>query len=144
MMATNEAADFERRNTDPTIPIDGADPENMAGPFSNVELEIAARKHVAFADDDEATRLRPAFADQARRSGDAITDSDVLANPAAGLEVAEDSGADERREADEARGVAGQTSNPVSGSTSGSGGESGTGSGGGSTPAKKAAPAAKR
>jgi hypothetical protein len=133
-MAKDEAADFERRNTDPTIPINGALPENMPGPFSNVELEIAARKHVAFADDENATYLRPEFAKQARRTGDAITDSDVLANPAAGLDIAEDAGADERREADEERGVAGRTSTPASGSSSGSD----------STVAKKTTPAARK
>lgn len=119
-MAKDEAADFERRNTDPTIPIDGALPENMAGPFSNVELEIAARKHVAFADDEEATRLRPAFAKQAAKTGDAITDSDVLANPAAGLDVGEDAGTSARQEADEAAGVTGRTSTPPAKSTAAS------------------------
>lgn len=121
-MAVDEAADFERRNTDPTIPIDGALPENMAGPFSNVELEIASRKHSGYDDSDEATRLRPAFAKQALKSGDAITDSDVLANPAAGLDIAEDNGMKERQERDETVGAAGLTS----------------------TPAKKATPAAKK
>lgn len=105
MAKSSEAADFERRNTDPTIPIDGADPENIAGPYSNVELEIGDRKRAAATQDadDESTRLRPAFARQKAESGDAITDSDVLVNPAAEFEVGEDNGADARREAAEAR-----------------------------------------
>lgn len=119
-MAKDEAADFERRNTDPTIPIDGALPENMAGPFSNVELEIAARKHVAYDDSDEATRLRPAFAKQAAKTGDAITDSDVLANPSAGLDVGSDSGTKERQDANEAAGVTGRTSTPPAKATAAS------------------------
>jgi hypothetical protein len=92
----------------------------MAGPFSNVELEIAARKHVAFADDEEATRLRPEFARQAAKTGDAITDSDVLANPSAGLDVASDSGTKERQEADQAAGVTGRTSTPPTKATAAS------------------------
>ena len=118
MAGKDEAADFERRNTDPTIPIDGADPVNMAGPFSNVELEIASRKHVGYRDDADSTRLRPEFAKQAAKTGDAITDSDVLANPAAGLNVAEDNGQRERQDRDEAVGAAGMTSTPARESSS--------------------------
>src|SRR3954463_4027399 len=106
-MAKDDTADFERRNTDPTVQIDGADPVNMAGPFSNVELEIAAGKLNPVRDDPDSIRLRPAFAQQKAKSGNAVTDSDVLANPAAGLEVGEDNGADERRDAAEARERAG-------------------------------------
>jgi hypothetical protein len=114
MASKDETADYERRNTDPTIPIDGAAPENMAGPFSNVELEIGDRKRSASLTgaDGEAIRLRPEFAKQAARTGDAITDSDVLANPAAGLNVGEDNGTEERQERDEAVGAAGLTSTP--------------------------------
>jgi hypothetical protein len=113
MANKDEAADFERRNTDPTVPIDGADPKNMAGPYSNVELEIAANKLHPPVGDGESIRLRPAFAKQAAETGDAITDSDVLANPAAGLNVAEDNGQQERQERDEELGVAGLTSTPA-------------------------------
>jgi hypothetical protein len=113
-----EAQEFERRNTDPTVPVDGADPENIAGPYSNVELEIGDRKRTAslLGASDESTRLRPEFARQAAKTGDAVTDSDVIANPSAGLNVAEDSGTRERQERDEELGVAGLTSTPPSGS----------------------------
>lgn len=149
-----EVKDFERRNTDPTIPIDGALPENIAGPFSNVDLEIGDRKRAAgtMNASDESTRLRPEFARQAAETGDAITDSDVLVNPAAGLNVGEDSGTKERQERDEAIGAAGLTSTPAAGS-SGSGSasrdsESTTESGGVTTTTKstptKPTPASKR
>lgn len=120
MAKVDETADFERRNTDPTIPIDGALPENMAGPFSNVELEINVNKHVAARGDrdGDATRLRPEFAKQAARTGDAVTDSDVLANPAAGLDVGDDNGTAERQDRDEAVGAAGLTSTPARKATS--------------------------
>lgn len=93
-----EVEDFERRNLDPTIPIDGADPENIAGPFSNVELEIAAGKHGAYDSSAESTRLRPAHARQKAKSGDAVSDSDAYANPPLMEQVGEDSGEDQRRE----------------------------------------------
>ena len=113
-MANDDAADFERRNTDPTIPIDGAAPENIAGPYSNAELEVGDRKRSASLTTaaDDATRLRPAFGKQAVETGDAITDSDVNANPSVGLNVGEDSGQKERQERDEAVGAAGLTSTP--------------------------------
>jgi hypothetical protein len=116
-MAKDDAADVQRRNTDPTIPFDGALPENMAGPYSNAELEVGDRKRSASLTEatDEATRLRPEFGRQAVQSGDAITDSDVNANPSAGLNVAEDSGQKARQERDEAQGVAGLTSTPPAG-----------------------------
>jgi hypothetical protein len=97
--SASETRDWERRSTDPTIPFDGALPENIPGPISNVELELAAEKR-AYAHgrgvDEGSARLRPEHAKQAAKSGDAVTDSDVLANPAAGLEVGEDRGEDER------------------------------------------------
>jgi hypothetical protein len=115
MAKVDEAADFERRNTDPTIPIDGAAPENIAGPFSNVELEIGDRKRSAslLGASDDTTRLRPAFARQAAKTGDAITDSDVLVKPSAGLNVGDDNGTAERQERDEKAGVPGLTSTPA-------------------------------
>jgi hypothetical protein len=118
-MAKDEAADFERRNTDPTIPIDGADPVNMAGPFSNVQLEVGDRKRSAalLEATDESTRLRPGHARQEAETGDVVTDSDVLANPAAGLNVGDDNGQKERQQRDEAAGVAGRTSTPPAKST---------------------------
>lgn len=104
--SVSEVQDFERRNTDPTIPFDGALPENIAGPISNVELEVAAdkraRAHRATADDGSADRLRPQHAVQAYKTGDAVTDSDVNAAPSAGLNVAEDAGAGERAKAEKA------------------------------------------
>lgn len=106
--SVSETQDFERRNTDPTIPFDGALPENIAGPISNVQLEVAAdkraRAHRAVSDDGSADRLRPEHAKQEAKTGDAITDSDVLANPAAGLEVGEDNGAEERAKLQEKAG----------------------------------------
>lgn len=103
--STSETQDWERRNTDPTIPFDGALPENIPGPISNVQLEVAAdkrsRAHRATADDGSADRLRPEHAKQEAKTGDAITDSDVIANPAAGLNVADDNGAKERAKADD-------------------------------------------
>jgi hypothetical protein len=115
MAKVDEAADFERRNTDPTIPIDGAAPENIAGPFSNVELEIGDRKRSAALMEatGESTRLRPAFARQAAKTGDAIAPDDVTANPSGTFEVGEDNGTRERQERDEKAGVAGQTSTPA-------------------------------
>lgn len=101
----SETQDWERRNTDPTIPFDGALPENIPGPISNVELELAAEKRAAAhrrGTGEGADRLRPEHAKQAAKTGDAITDSDVLANPAAGLTVAEDAGAAERAKAEQA------------------------------------------
>jgi hypothetical protein len=94
----------------------------MAGPYSNVELEIGDRKRAAGTMNatDESTRLRPAFARQASETGDAITDADVLANPSAGLNVGEDNGQQARQERDEAAGVAGRTSTPAAKSTPGS------------------------
>jgi hypothetical protein len=97
--SASETRDFERRNTDPTIPFDGALPENIAGPISNVQLEVAAEKRAAAHRrglDEGSDRLRPEHAKQEAKTGDAITDSDVLANPAAGLNVGEDAGAGER------------------------------------------------
>jgi hypothetical protein len=96
--STSETQAWERRNTDPTIPFDGALPENIPGPASNVEAEIAAGKRAA-AYGELSTRLRPEHAKQRAESGDAVTDSDVNAAPSAGLTVAEDSGAKERAEA---------------------------------------------
>lgn len=103
--STSDTQDWERRNTDPTIPFDGALPENIPGPISNVELQLAADKRSAAHErglDKGSDRLRPEHAKQAAKTGDAITDSDVLVNPAAGLTVAEDAGADARAEADKA------------------------------------------
>lgn len=114
--STSETQDWEKRNTDPTIPFDGALPENIPGPISNVELELAADKraaaHRATADDGSADRLRPEHAKQAAKTGDAITDSDVLANPAAGLTVGEDAGAGARADADKAAADEGKTTPP--------------------------------
>jgi hypothetical protein len=142
MASKDEAADFERRNTDPTIPIDGADPVNMAGPLSNVELEIGDRKRSASLTGAtaESTRLRPEFAKQAAKTGDAITDADVLANPAAGLNVGEDNGTGERQERDEAVGAAGLTSTPAR--ESGDKNETASDKAGSATP-RKSTPAAK-
>jgi hypothetical protein len=102
--STAETRDFEKRNTDPTIPFDGSLPENIAGPVSNVELQIAANKRAAAHErglSEGAARLRPEHAKQAEETGDAVTDSDVLVNPAAGLNVGEDAGADDRKRAAE-------------------------------------------
>lgn len=88
---------WERENTDPTVPFDGALPENIPGPASNVEAELAANKRAA-AYGELSTRYRPEHAKQAAKTGDAVTDSDVIANPAAGLEVADDNGAKARAE----------------------------------------------
>jgi hypothetical protein len=101
----SETQDWERRSTDPTIPFDGALPDNIPGPNSNVELELAADKRADAhrrQDVKAADRLRPEHAKQAAKTGDAVTDSDVLVNPAAGLTVAEDEGADERAKAEKA------------------------------------------
>jgi hypothetical protein len=96
-----ETRRFERENTDPTIPFDGSDPANIAGPASNVQIQKAADKRAAAAD-GLSTRLRPAHAQQEAETGDAITDSDVIANPAAGLNVGEDAGAKARADAEKA------------------------------------------
>jgi len=97
-MATDEVADFEQRNTDPTVPFDGSDPANIPGPGSNVQLEIAAHKR-AEAAAGLSTYLRPAQADQEAESGDVVSDSDVNANPAGGMTVGEDVGAKARADA---------------------------------------------
>lgn len=101
----SEVEDFERRNTDPTIPIDGADPENIPGPYSNVELKIAAEKHYGVSDDGAATRLRPAHARQKAASGDAISDSDAATNPRLAGQVGEDHGEQARKDARRSAGV---------------------------------------
>jgi hypothetical protein len=101
--STSETQDWERRNTDPTIPFDGALPENIPGPVSNVQLEVAADKRAAAHRrglDEGSDRLRPEHAKQEAKSGDAITDSDVIANPAAGLNVGDDNGEAERKKAE--------------------------------------------
>lgn len=111
----SDTRDWERRSTDPTVPFDGALPENIPGPNSNVELELAAEKRSTAhrrQDGDAADRLRPEHAKQAAKTGDAVTDSDVLVNPAAGLSVGEDAGAAERAAADKAAADEGKTTPP--------------------------------
>jgi hypothetical protein len=103
--SVRDTQDWERRNTDPTIPFDGALPENIPGPISNVELERAAVKRSAAHERGRAEgsdRLRPEHAKQSLKTGDAVTDSDVNANPSAGLDVGEDAGAAARAEAEKA------------------------------------------
>jgi hypothetical protein len=119
--SASETRDFERRNTDPTIPFDGALPENIAGPISNVQLEVAAEKRAAAHRrglDEGSDRLRPEHAKQEAKTGDAITDSDVLANPAAGLTVGEDAGAGARADADKAAADEGKSTPPQGRSSS--------------------------
>jgi hypothetical protein len=94
-----ETREWERRSTDPTVPFDGALPENIPGPASNVEAEIAAGKR-ADAYGELSTRLRPEHAKQRAKTGDSITDSDVNVAPSAGHEVGTDPGADERAKAE--------------------------------------------
>lgn len=111
-----DAEDFQQRNVNPTIPIDGADPVNIAGPYSNVQLEIGDRKRsVATAEaTDESTRLRPQQARQEAETGDVVTDSDAIANPVdLADEVGKDAGFRERQDRDEAVGVAGRTATPA-------------------------------
>jgi hypothetical protein len=94
-------AQWRKENFDPTIPFDGAAPENIPGPASNAELEVAAKKR-AGAYGDVSTRYRPEFGEQTVKTGDAITPSDVEVNPTEGFEVGEDAGADVRAKAEKA------------------------------------------
>jgi hypothetical protein len=113
--STRETQDWERRNTDPTIPFDGALPENIPGPISNVQLEVAAEKRSAAHRrglDEGSARLRPEHAKQEAKTGDAVTDSDVNANPSAGLNVGEDAGAGERAKAEKAAADEGRNTAP--------------------------------
>jgi hypothetical protein len=113
--STSDTQDWEKRNTDPTIPFDGALPENIPGPISNVQLELAAEKRSAAhlrGVKEGSDRLRPEHAKQAAKTGDAITDSDANVKPSAGLNVAEDAGADERNKADSDKADDGKTTPP--------------------------------
>lgn len=107
-----QTRDWEHRNTDPTVPFDGALPENIPGPASNVQLQVAADKRSA-AHGNLSTRLRPEHADQELKSGDAITDSDVNAAPSKDLKVGDDNGEAERAKQQAEAGVTGEDGKPV-------------------------------
>jgi hypothetical protein len=107
-----DAEDVQRRSTDPTIPFDGANPEDMPGHRSNVELDIAAEKLVGGVSDDrdESRRGRVAQARQKAKTGAAIMDSDAAANPHLADQVGEDHGEQARKQARQDTAPEGRTS----------------------------------
>lgn len=117
-----DAEDVQRRSTDPTVPFDGANPDDMPGPRSNVELDVAAGKLVGGVteDDDEARRGRVAAARQKAKTGDAIHDSDAFVNPNLVDQIGEDHGEKARAEARQESAPEGRSATPPAKTTAAS------------------------